>query len=296
MWLPRVPSFPKGDNGFMAGQWRKVFGVAFWAVSAVILTAPACAASGVASLEQLARSIARVQTGESRAARDSAAERLPELTKSVRPDQIDDKTLADLVSLLDTWDDEVRVPVALSLGNLGPRAKIAAPKLLEMLPEVDCLMEVDVPPALVVRDALQRIGETPPPSPTCETKVDPAIWNQRLRQTIAKVQTSDSSLDRAKAAVRLAYLTHFLPPNAINEETIFDLVALLDIAEEPVRAEVAASLCNIGPRAKAAIPKLEELLRETNCQRSNEWSSGNIRYALERMGVKPHAASCGKSG
>ena len=132
----------------MTGQWRKAFGVVVSAVLVLFPTTSSGAASHTTILEQLARTIARVRTGETLAVRDNAAERLPELTKSLQPDQVDDKTLADLVLLLDTWDDAVRVPVAMSLGNLGPRAKIAAPKLIQMLPEVDCL-GVDVPPAPV---------------------------------------------------------------------------------------------------------------------------------------------------
>jgi len=81
--------------------------------------------------ERLAKTIAEVRelsgpTIGVSSTRIETAGRLPHLTKKINPNEVDDQTLADLVSLLDTWDDAVRREVAVSLGNLGPRAKAAA--------------------------------------------------------------------------------------------------------------------------------------------------------------------------
>ena len=173
---------------------------------------------------ELVETIAKVRTSGTLTARTHAALRLAELTSRIEPNEMDDKTLADLVSLLDTWDDSVRIGIAVALGNLGPRAKSAAPKLVEILPEVDCLW-VDASSALDIRNALERIGVPPPPLPKCETGIDPVIWKQRLKDTIAKVRTSDDPVSRGRAAVRIGYLIFWLGPDQIDDATIADLVS-----------------------------------------------------------------------
>lgn len=116
--------------------------------------------------KQLAETIATVRKGETPTIRTDAAEHLAELTRSLSPKRIDDGTLSQIVSLLDTSEDSVRLWVAASLGNLGPRAKMAAPKLLELLPQADCL-HGSVTSASAIRIALTRIGVTPPPPRAC---------------------------------------------------------------------------------------------------------------------------------
>jgi HEAT repeat protein len=84
----------------------------------------------------------------------------------VKAQDIDDKTLADIVSLLDSPDDSVRFWVAASLGHLGPRAKAAVPKLLTALKLSDCFM-MGITSASAIRGALVHIGERQPPQPKC---------------------------------------------------------------------------------------------------------------------------------
>lgn len=163
------------------------------AVAATVCVISAFAAVGsmaeqppqVVLKEQITKTIAEVRElsvptiGISNA-RVEAAERLPELTKKIKPNTIDEQTLADSVSLLDTWDDAVRGDIAASLGSLGPRARAAAvPKLLEILPEVDCLW-VDVSSEEAIQIALERMGEAPPAHRLCERVVDPVAWKQRI--------------------------------------------------------------------------------------------------------------------
>ena len=119
--------------------------------------------------EQLTKTMERVRTGESVNVRTESAQDLAKLTRGIDPKKVGDKTLTDLVSLLDTSEDSVRLWVAASLGNLGPRAKTAAaPTLLKLLPEVDCV-RASVTSAPAIRVALKRMGVTPPP-PGCETR------------------------------------------------------------------------------------------------------------------------------
>jgi HEAT repeat protein len=263
----------------------------------VVLTAMgvATATTDATIIKQLNETIAKVQTSENPNSRSDAAEHLAQLTRKVDPKEVDDKTLADLVSLLDTWEDSVRDSVAISLGNLGPRARVAAPALLEILPEVDCLW-VDASSAHDVRNALKRIGVTPPPPPTCETTVDPVVWNQRMRETIAKARTSETPVARAKAAAHLSYLTFWLGAKGIDDKNIADLVSLLDTPEEPVREAVVGSLGYIGSRARMAVPKLEELLPEVDCREPSLELAKRIRAALGQMGVKQLPAKCGTLG
>jgi hypothetical protein len=149
----------------------KLLSVAACATLMVMLNHMARASPRTTLLTQLRETIRKVRTmsGPSMA-RTSAAEHLSQLTKKIDPNEVDDKTLADLVSLLDTSDDSVRGWVAGALGYLGPRAKAAVPKLLNILPQVDCL-NVSLSSAPAIRLALNRIGVTAPPPPNCETKV-----------------------------------------------------------------------------------------------------------------------------
>jgi len=121
--------------------------------------------------EQLTKTIAKVRTGESSNARTEAAEHLADLTRGIDPKLVDKGTIADLASLLDVSEDSVRGWVADCLGNLGPRAKMAVPKLLKILPEVECL-NVSMSSDGDIRFALKRMGVTPPPPPKCGTTRD----------------------------------------------------------------------------------------------------------------------------
>jgi hypothetical protein len=141
---------------------------------AAILSVLICSLSGTVhatedliSKRQLTQAMAKVRKGETPSVRTKAAKHVAELTSEIDPNNVDDTTLAELVSLLDTSQDSVRLWVAASLGNLGPRAKVAIPTLLKLLPEVDCL-RVSLTSAPVIRVALDRMGEIPPP-PKCET-------------------------------------------------------------------------------------------------------------------------------
>jgi hypothetical protein len=119
--------------------------------------------------KQLLETIAKVKSGKTANRRDAAAQHLSELTAGIDPTEIDDSTLKKLVSLLHSSDDEVRFWVAASLGQLGARARpIAAPALLALLPKADCLVG-SLTSAPAIRLALDRMGVTPPPPPTCET-------------------------------------------------------------------------------------------------------------------------------
>ena len=79
---------------------------------------------------------------------------------------------------------------------------------------------------------------------------------KQLLETMAKVRNGKTSTSRTNAAERLATLTRGINPQKVDETTLTELVYLLDTQEDSVRAWVAASLGNLDPRAKVAVPKL----------------------------------------
>lgn len=115
---------------------------------------------------QLSETMAKIRNGKTATSRTEAAEHLAMLTRGINPNKVDDSTLTEMLSLLETEEDSVRAWVAASLGHVGPRAKVAVPRLLKLLPEVDCL-QGSLTSAPFIRVALKRMGEIPPPPPNC---------------------------------------------------------------------------------------------------------------------------------
>lgn len=114
---------------------------------------------------KLEEAIADVRMSVSPMQRSEAAEHLADLTHRAKPNSVDDKTIADMVSLLDIPDDSVRGWTAAALGQLGRRARAAAPKLLALLPQVDCL-DGDLTSAAAIRPALEKMGVKVPQEPS----------------------------------------------------------------------------------------------------------------------------------
>jgi hypothetical protein len=158
---------------------------------------------------QLSETMAKVRNGKTVNSRTDAAEHLETLTRRINPHAVDETTLTAMVSLLDTQEDSVRGWVAASLGNLGPRAKVAVPRLLKLLPEVDCLRG-SLTSASAIRLALQRMGEIPPPRPKCDwragTKLSRSMRTQHNKSldasggSVFRIMTGAAMLERNRAA------------------------------------------------------------------------------------------------
>lgn len=112
-----------------------------------------------------------------------------------------------------------------------------------------------------------------------------AQLDSRLQAAIAAVRSEKSPRARMDAAERLADLTHKCKPSSVSDATVADLIALLDDPDDAVRFYVAAALGNL--KAKVAIPKLLALLPAADCLEGTVTSARSIRFALEKMGVKP---------
>jgi hypothetical protein len=114
----------------------------------------------------------------------------------------------------------------------------------------------------------------------------PALMKQ-VKETMAKVR-SDKTVDaRTEAAKNLAGLTQKISSQEVTEALVTDITSLLDSRDDSVRYWVATTLGNLGPDAKAAVPKLEEMLPKADCINGAITSASGIRYALTKMGVKP---------
>ena len=125
------------------------------------------ARGGPALMKQIKETIAKVRSDKTVDARTEAAEHLASLTQKISGKEVTEALVTDITSLLDSPDDSVRYWVATALGNLGPAAKAAAPKLQEMLPKVDCINGA-ITSASGIRYALIKMGIKPPPPPKCE--------------------------------------------------------------------------------------------------------------------------------
>jgi len=112
--------------------------------------------------QQLKSAIAKVRRAKTPIGRLDRAERLLALTYERDCSAVTDETILSLVSLLDIDDDGVQMWVAAVLGVIGPRAKIAVPKLLSILAVSDCQMW-DLSSAATIPIALKSMGITPPP-------------------------------------------------------------------------------------------------------------------------------------
>ena len=135
-------------------------------VLSVLLSETSRATGADTFTKQVSEAVSKVRMGEDPGVRRRAAEHLFELTRGTNSTRVGDETIANIASLLDGHEDPVRYWVARCLGNFGPRAKMAAPKLQAVLAEVDCLQGSKTS-ASGIRFALAKMGITPSP-PKCE--------------------------------------------------------------------------------------------------------------------------------
>lgn len=141
----------------------------FVALCFVLLSATgiAQASGGPALMNQIKETMVKVRSDKTVDARTEAAEHLASLTQKISGKDVTGVLVTDIASLLDSPDDSVRYWVATALGNLGPAAKAAAPKLEEMLPKADCINGA-ITSASGIRYALIKMGIKPPPPPKCD--------------------------------------------------------------------------------------------------------------------------------
>jgi len=119
---------------------------------------------------------------------------------------------------------------------------------------------------------------------------------KQIKETMAKVRTVKTVDARTEAAEHLASLTQKIGSKEVTEALVTDITSLLDSSDDSVRYWVAMALGNLGPAAKSAVPKLEELLPKADCISGAITSASGIRYALIKMGIKPPSPpKCGQT-
>jgi hypothetical protein len=116
--------------------------------------------------------------------------------------------------------------------------------------------------------------------------------NQQLQRAIARVRKAKTITAKSDAAERLVTLIDDRDCSDVTDQTIQSLISLLDMPEDSVRTWVAAALGQIGPRAKAAVPKLLSILADIECKDLDFSSEATIPIALKRMGVTPPPRNC----
>lgn len=127
-----------------------------------------------------------------------------------------------------------------------------------------------------------------------QAREEPASVKQ-ITETIAKVQSYKTVEARTEAAEYLARLTQKMSKEDVTGTLVTDIMSLLDSPDDSVRYWIATALGNIGRPAKAAVPKLQEMLPKADCISGAITSASGIRYALIKMGVKPQPApKCGR--
>ncbi|GAO38347.1 hypothetical protein SCH01S_14_00110 [Sphingomonas changbaiensis NBRC 104936] len=150
----------------MIGLLRPAFALPSLALFAAVTGASAQEGGKTLSISSAAEQVRISATMNERveAARDLAI-----LTSRMNRADVSEDDVALLISMLDTKDDAVRFWVAAALGNLGPSATAAVPKLQMLLPETDCL-DGAVTSAAAIRGALRKIGAEVPSEAQCERK------------------------------------------------------------------------------------------------------------------------------
>jgi hypothetical protein len=118
--------------------------------------------------------------------------------------------------------------------------------------------------------------------------------NKRLLDAIAEIRKIKTPVARYKAAEKLAAITDEKDCSAVNDKTIRALISLLDIDDDGVRMWAASALGDIGPRARAAAPKLIRILSVSDCMTWDHSSAATIPIALKRMGVEPPSRHCSR--
>jgi len=229
-----------------------------------------------------------------------AAEEVSTLTCFINPALVDDKTIADVISLLDIPDRSVQIFVTVALGPFGSRAKAAAPKLLVLLREDECIQwnltaSTGVPWSVRLRPMLEQMGIEPPPFPLRENCRAQA--NTVLEEAAAQVRRAKSAEERFAAAKMLVWLMYGVDFDSIDDKTLLDILSLIDFSEFPAGISPKDILGYLGPlghRAKAAAPELLALLREDDCKVIAKGEGYNgltfgriIRPMLERIGITP---------
>lgn len=112
-----------------------------------------------------------------------------------------------------------------------------------------------------------------------------------IYEKVKLIKKISSSITRYKSVEAIA-LDLSRNDRRVNEKDVVALTSLLDDKFELVRQWAALSLAQIGPRARSAVPALQNAFREVECIRAEKNSRSSIRLALLRIGAQLPKIEC----
>jgi HEAT repeat protein len=119
-----------------------------------------------------------------------------------------------------------------------------------------------------------------------------SLLREEVSQTVTLVRIGKSSTERTIAAMLLCELTRGDASKQVDDQSLHEIIALLNTSDDSVRYWVALCLANFGPRAKPAVPKLLKILDQTDCVRAAKTSADGIRVALKKIGAEVPTSKC----
>jgi len=132
-----------------------------------------------------------------------------------------------------------------------------------------------------------------------DTQAKENVSKSQITKTIKKIKTSaPATRRRDDAALQLLDLTSKINPEDIDDETLNEMIKLLDIPE--VDIEIIGSFGNLGSRVEKAVPKLIQIMNDETCDskfvdllgRSGVWKDDLIRDMLKRQGIDVPVVNC----
>ena len=137
-------------------------------------------AKQIVSNAQISEVIEKIKTSETPAIRNEFASQLFDLMEKSTPKNIDEKTLDDMLELLNI--PEIRIEISASFRFLKSRAKKAVPRLIQVLNEEECernyvdlFFSTGYSAADVIRSSLKQIGIKKPVVVNCNGNYYPPI-------------------------------------------------------------------------------------------------------------------------
>ena len=150
---------------------RAVFSAVTVAILFTFLRAPAIAAGTSNSQLRIAQDVRSVWRTKKINAKVDATKRLRGLVLATPSSEVDDQTIHSIASLLQIKNEAIRYWVAEALGHFGQRAKFAAPELIAIVNERECMIE-QTSSLPRIRDTLAKIG-SPVPERKCDHYIRP---------------------------------------------------------------------------------------------------------------------------
>jgi hypothetical protein len=135
---------------------------------------------------------------------------------------------------------------------------------------------------------------------SAETVGEAAHWNVEMASDIAAVRAANNVDARVERAISLLQTLRKRSSSDLTKANVDGIVALLDLQPDAVRLYVALCIETIGPRARAAAPKLRALLSSIRCfvERDGikvgyeQTSEDAVRGALKSVGETPPPPKC----